>query len=200
MKKEYDKNEFGGGNRNSLYVPMSEVEQEALARLVDAGDLCVHIVDWGMVENPKVTFGDARILLAFRVDFTRPEVPQDVHYFDMELRTGAGLLLFGPDRLPTEYGGKPIGIAAGMFIDMEWHIQIKSMDPKLVKALTGARGLTSRLQDRDTGEMTETGNMGLNSKQKGRIHMLREGEKFAQADTHRRSAEATYNHDDKQKR
>jgi hypothetical protein len=194
-----DKNEFGGGNRNSLYVPMSELEQEALERLVSAGDLRVCILDWGVVENPKITYGDARIRFAFRVDFTRPEVPQDVHFFDLELRTGAGLLLFGPDRLPTEYGGKPIAVAAGLFIDMEWHIQIKSMDPKLVKALTGARGFTSRLQDKDTGEMTETGNMGLNSKQKTRIHMLREGETFARNDSKRRAAEAKWNHDKKQR-
>jgi hypothetical protein len=177
MKKDYDKNEFGGGNRTSLYVPMSELEQEALSRLVEAGDLRVHIVEWGVVSNPRIVFGDARLTLSFRMDFTKPELPQDVFYFDLELRTGAGLVLFR-DRKSTEYGGKPIGVAAGMFIDMEWAIQIQAMDPKLVKALTGARGLTSRLQDRDTGELTETGTMHLNTEQKGRIHMLRTGEQY----------------------
>ena len=34
-----DKNIFGGGNPNSIYVPMSEVEQEAVSRLVESKDL-----------------------------------------------------------------------------------------------------------------------------------------------------------------
>jgi hypothetical protein len=182
-----DKNEFGGGNPNSLYVPMSEHEQEALSRLVAAGDLRVHVLEWGVVNNPRVIFGDSRLSLQFRLSFDRPAVPIPVYFFDLELRTGSGLLLF-KDRKSCEYGGKPVSIAAGVFFDMAWDIQIKSMDPRLVKALTGARGLTSRLQDRDTGDMTLTGNMSLNTRQKGRIHTLRAGEEWSKGDTDRRTA------------
>ena len=177
MKKDYDKNEFGGGNRHSLYVPMSDVEQEVLERLVLDGDLRVHIVGWGVVNNPRITFGDARLTLQWRMEFSKPETPMDVYYFDLELRTGSGYLLY-KDRKSTEYGGQPLAIAAGLFLDMEWAIQIQAMDPKLVKAMTGATGLTSRLLDRDTKELTETGNMTLNTEQKNRLHMLREGEKY----------------------
>jgi len=194
-----DKNEFGGGNRTSLYTPMSEVEQEVLERLIAAGDLRVHVLEWGVVNTPRVTFGDARIQIQFRLSFDRPATPIPVYFLDLELRTGSGLLLFR-DRKSVEYGGKPVSVAAGVFFDMVWDIQIRSMDPKLVKAFTGAYGLTSRLQDRDTGEMTLTGNMNLNSKQKGRIITLREGEAWSKDDTERRTAESVAKQDKSRRR
>lgn len=182
-----EKNLFGGGNPHSLYVPMSEVEQEAIARLVESGDLQVHIVGWGIVHKPRITFGDARLQIQFRATFDRPEVPVPVYYLDFELRTGSGHLLFGPDRQPTVYGGHPIQIAAGVFFDMVWDIQIRSIDPKLVKALVpGAVGLTNRLTDKDTGEMTLTGNMKLDQNARKILSMVREGEAKARNDTARR--------------
>lgn len=171
-----DKNDFGG-RAGSLYVPMTELEQEAISRLVEAGDLQVHILEWGIVNNPRIVFGDARVSFFFRLDFDRPEVPMDVYYFDLELRTGSGQLLFGPDRQSVEYGGKPFSVAAGVFVDMVWDIQVMAMDPRLVKALTGARGLTSRLQDRDTKEISLMGNMSLDSRKKDKIVRMRQGER-----------------------
>ena len=56
-----DQNEFGGGNRNSLYLPMSDVEMAVIDRLIAEGDLRVHLVGWGVVHQPKATFGDARL-------------------------------------------------------------------------------------------------------------------------------------------
>jgi len=171
------KNMFGGGNANSIYVPMTEIEQEAISRLVEAGDLRVHIVGWGVVNKPRVTFGDARLAVAFRAEFDRPEVPMAVPYLELELRTGSGLLLF-KDRQATHYGGNPIHIAAGVFFDMIWDIQIQHIDPKLVKALVPyATGLTSRLQDKDTGEITLKGNMKLDSKTQKILHSLRVAER-----------------------
>lgn len=171
-----DKNIFGGGNKNSLYVPMSEHEQEALSRLVEAGDLRVHVLGWGVVSSPRVVFGDARFSVFFNLDFDRPAVPMDVYQFDLELRTGSGLLLF-KDTKKTEYGGKPISVAAGMVLSMVWDIAIQSMDPRLVKALVpGALGLTSRLQDKDTKEMTLLGNMQLDEEKKAKLRQLRQGE------------------------
>jgi hypothetical protein len=176
MAKPKGKNVFGGGNVNSLYVPMSELEQEAISRLVEAGDLRVIIVGWGVVNKPRVTFGDARLAVAFRVEFDRPEVPIAVPYLDLELRTGSGLLLY-KDNLPTHYGGNPIQVAAGVFFDMIWDIQIQHIDPKLVKDLVPyATGLTSRLQDKDTGNITVEGNMKLDSKTKRLLHGLRNAE------------------------
>ena len=170
------KNVFGGGNANSLYVPMSEVEQEAIARLVEQQDLRVHIVGWGVVNKPRVTFGDARLAVAFRVEFDRPEVPMDVPYLELELRTGSGLLLF-KDRRETHYGGKPISVAAGVFFDMIWDIMVQNIDSKLVKSLVpDARGLTSRLQDKDTGNITLEGNMKLDPKTRKLLHGLRAAE------------------------
>ncbi len=178
-----DTNIFGGGNAKSLYTPMSEVEQEVVARLVEAGDLRVIIVGWGYVDRPRVTFGDMRVSVAFRVTFDRPEAPIPVHYLDLELRTGSGILLFR-DRQPTTYGGNPIQVAQGVFLDLAWDIAVRSIDPALVKAvLPGATGLTSRFQDRDTGQMTLTGNMKLSANEAAILRHLREGEAAVKADT-----------------
>ena len=172
-----DKNIFGGGNPNSLYFPMSELEQEAVSRLVESKDLQVVIVGWGHVDKPRVTFGDARIQIKFRLDFTKPEVPMAVPHFDLELRVGStGALLF-KDRQSTAYGGNAIQVAAGVFLDLVWDIMIRSIDPALVKSLVpGATGLTSRLVDKDTGLVTETGNMRLSTKERRVLRMLRHGE------------------------
>lgn len=173
-----DQNVFGGGNPNSLYVPMSETEQEVVARLIEARDLRVHVVGWGVVHQPRAAAGDARLKLEFRLNFDRPEAPMPVHHFDLELRTGAGALLFA-DRLKVEYDGKPVQVAAGVFFDLVWDIMIRSIDPKLVKALLPrATGLTSRLLDKDTGLETLTGNMKLDSDKVRLLRFLRRSEAF----------------------
>lgn len=139
-----DKNLFGGGNVNSLYVPMSDLEQEVLYRLREREDLEVRVVGWGVVHKPRVAFGDHRIQVQFRLDFTAPAVPQPLFDLELELRTRAGKLLFR-DKKSTVYDGKPIQVAAGMFLDMVWDIALHSMDPALVKAvLPRATGLTTR--------------------------------------------------------
>lgn len=184
-----DKNDFGGGNRHSLYVPLSELEQEALSRLVESGDLRVHVVDWGVVNQPRVLgFGDARLTLGLRLEFDRPALPMDVYFLELELRTGSGYLLCR-HRESLDQGGKPMAIAAGLVLEFEWHLQIHAMDPELVKALVPhARGLTSRLQDKDTKEFTLTGNMKLDDAKKKKLVMLREGERFVREDSRAQAA------------
>ena len=171
-----DKNPLGGGNPNSLYVPMSEDEQEVLHRLVDAQDLKVVLREWGVVSEPKITVGDLRLTLVFTADFNRPDTLIPVHWFDLELWTHADQLLFGPDRLPALYGGKPTQIAAGVSLTMAWDIAIQSIGPQLVKQLKpGAIGLTSA-----------EGNRRLDAMRSKLLRMVRQGEASAQADTHRR--------------
>jgi hypothetical protein len=81
----------------------------------------------------------------------------------------------------VEYNNQPMMIMAGLTLDMVWDIMIRSIDPKLVKELVpDAHGLTSRLQDKDTGEMTLLGNMRLERKVKNLLHTLRAGEQRAQ--------------------
>jgi hypothetical protein len=136
-----DKNRFGGIAKSN-YTPMSELEQEAVSRLVDARDLKVAIKGWGVVEKPRVVFGDLRLGIAFRMNFVKPEFPTPVHFFDLELRTRSGILLFA-ERQSAMYAGNPISVCQGMFLDMVWDIAVMSIDPKIVKAiLPGARGLT----------------------------------------------------------
>ncbi len=187
-----DGNPFGGTGAGSTYTPMTDVEREAVSRLVEAGSLRVHVVGWGVVNNPRVIIGDLRIGLQFRMDFTAPEVPQPNHYFDLELRTDTGLLLY-KERQPTIFNNQPVQICAGMFLDLVWDIAVRHMDPKLVKALVpGATGFTSRWQDRDTGEMTLKGNTRhMNSETLQRLRQVRVMEETAKADTKEMAAKAT---------
>lgn len=143
------KNIFGGGNPDSLYTPMTETEQEVLDRLVQSEDLEVHVVGWGVVEKPRITFGDLRLSIVFRLEFDAPEVFVPVHYFDLELRNRAGFVVFS-ERQPTLVGGQPIQIKAGSFIDLAWDIAIQKMNPEFVRMVKpGARGLTTREGNRD---------------------------------------------------
>ncbi len=167
---------FGGGNANSVYTPMSEDEQEALARILTTEELLVHIVGWGWVHNPKVTYGDLRVAIPIQITFDAPAVPMPVYEFTLELHTGSGVLLFRK-AYDVRQNSKPIGVGAGFTLSMVWDIAIHHMDPALVKAYKpGATGLTSRWQDRDTGVFTFLGNTNMTASQRALLRRLREGE------------------------
>lgn len=48
-----DRNALGGKNKNSLYVPMSETEQEFVNRLIESGDLQVKVHGWGLCPTQR---------------------------------------------------------------------------------------------------------------------------------------------------
>ena len=170
-----EKNPFGGANPHGLYVPMTEVEQEVLARLIAADDLEVVIHGWGVLDQPQLTFGDLRISIQFKLSFNAPAAPQPLHYLDLELRTRAGLTLF-KERQPLMVNGQPIEVAAGVELTMAWDIALHHIDPAVVKAIKpGAVGLTSRRLDKETGEATFKGNMQLTSHQKKLLHHMGKG-------------------------
>jgi len=152
-----DKNVFGGGNANSLYMPMSETEQEVLERLVAQNDLEIHVVDWGVINNLKVTFGDLRVSIPIKITFNAPEVHIPVYYFDLQLRRTDGFVIF-QKRYDVQYGGRPVMIGAGQTIEMIWDIAIQDMDPNFVKTVKpGAVGLTTRVGNLDLkGKVQET--------------------------------------------
>ena len=177
-----EKNQFGG-IRGSNYTPMTEIEQEALSRIHERQDFVVHVLGWGRIDMPRVVVGDLRLGIAFRMDFTAPAAPTPVHFFDLELRTRDGNLLY-KERQPTIYNGKPVTVAAGLYLDMVWDIAITAIDPKIVKKyMPGALGLTSRFQDKDTGEITTFGNQKMNSAMKRDLISLRNQESRNKADT-----------------
>lgn len=185
-----DKNIFGGGNKNSTYTPMSEIEQECILRLIESKQLIVNIVEWGYVEAPKAKFGDLRFSVEWRMNFNKPETPMPVHYFDLELKTRSGILLY-KERQSTLYGGEPLMVAAGMYIDLVWDIAITAMDPKIVKQIMPmARGLTSRWHDRDTGDLTLFGNTKMSEKAKEVLVTTRTLEHRNKKDTEEKTQKA----------
>ena len=185
-----DKNAFGGGNKNSLYVPMSEIEQEALTRIIATGDCWVKIVDWGTLRNPPMTFGDSRLQVPLRLNFNRPAVPQPNWGFNLELWWGDTLLF--QEWQKTIMNGEPIKIVAGFVLEMVWDIQIARIDPKIVKAIMpGVMGLTSRRTDKVTGEATGQGNMNLTPKQMKLLQTLQQGEAAAKQFDREQRAKAT---------
>jgi len=187
----HDKNRFGG-IAGSNYTPMSETEQEVLQRLVATRDMDVYIKGWGYIKGVEGAIaGDLRLALPLVLDFDRPAVPMPVYYFDLELRTSSGILLFA-ERQSTVYDSQPLLVSAGTHLSMIWEIAIRHMDPKIVKAYKpGATGLTSRWQDRDTGQMTMFGNTRMRGDDRKALVNLRKGEAFAKADTVRIAQKAT---------
>ena len=185
------RNRFGGKNsKGGLYTPMTEIEQEALSRLVENQNLVIHIVGWGRVDAPRVIVGDLRLALHFRLTFDRPAAPTPVHFLDLELRTRSGILLF-KERQSTIYAGRALQVAAGVFVDMAWDIAITAIDPKVVKhILPGAIGLTSRFQDKDTGDITMFGNQKMNAERRHDLVDLRDREAASRKDTKQQVAKA----------
>ena len=156
-------NDFGGGNSVSNYIPLTEIEQEFIARLVEQGEILVCLHGWGMV-YPKVTFGDKVIHahIKFLFDSAPPAPGVPVPFFDMELRTQSGITLYR-QKMPTSYDNNPITISNEVELEMVWDISLRYIDPKLIKLLMpSVRGFTTRLEDRDTHDITVTGNMRLN--------------------------------------
>jgi len=174
------KNPFGGGNPNSIYTPMSEDEQEVLQRLIAADDLEVHVVGWGKVGKlVGIKFGDLRVSIPLRITFQAPSVWTPIFYFDLELRTRTGLLLFR-SRESALYNNEPVLIRAGMYLDMVWDIAIQKMAPELVKLIKpGAIGLTTR-----------EGNRTLQGDDAKLLKVLREGEAQVRAKSQQDAAKA----------
>lgn len=190
-KQDGGTNLFGGANSQGLYVPMSDDEQEVIHRLIEAEDIVLFIHGWGRLDRPRFLVGDHRIGVQFRLTFNRPEKPMPVWFFDLELKTRTGISLC-KERLPTMYNGQPVAVQAGMFLDMQWDIALHSMDPKLVKLLKpGAFGLTSRRQDKDTGQMTDQGNMKLDANQRAALHALESAQAANRAEATKQVVEAT---------
>ena len=183
-------NVFGGKNANSIYVPMTEIEQEALSRMIETGDLQVNLVGWGVINKPKITFGDARIQITSTITFNRPETPMDVYYFDMELVTGSGQVIY-KDRKATMYDNKPIAIQTGTTLTLIWDIMVKALDKKFVRQwVPSAIGITSRLMDRDTGALTLTGNMRVRPQELALLQKLARGERQSRQLAHEKLVQA----------
>lgn len=160
-----DKNPFGG-SACGMYVPLSELELEALERLRSAGDLQVVIKDWGIVHTPHMRFADKRVQFTFKICFQDPLVPIPVYYLDFEVQTQAGQLIFAT-RQATVVGGEPIRLGAGLAFEFILDLSLERMNPGFVKQVVpGATGLTSR-----------HGNMHLDPQKQALLHLIKDGER-----------------------
>ena len=180
-------NDFGGGNKHSLYIPLTEIEQEFIARLVESGELIVTLHGWGAIQ-PVISFGD-KVLhahIGFTFDKAPPPPGREVYYFDMELHTQSGISLYR-QKMPTVYGNEPLRVSNEITLNMVWDISLHHIDPKLIKALMpSVLGLTSRMIDKDSQEAAITGNMKLNQDLQKKAYKLHEGEQILKEyDTHR---------------
>lgn len=190
-----DRNPFGGKNPHGMYVPLTDLELEALARIADAQEFKVVVKEWGVVSGfvrgryvpeqwhanptPLVTFGDKRISFYFRMNLNAPAVPQPNWYFDMEV-WALGHLLFS-QRLATQVGGKPIEVAAGRHIDLALDVALDRIDSKIVKEIVPrAIGLTTR-----------HGNMQLDSTRQRLLAQTQAGERQVREMTRQESVEVT---------
>lgn len=183
-------NDFGGKS-DFLYIPLSEIEQEFISRLVELGEIMVVIHGFGSTQ-PRVTFGDkvlhAHIKFAF--DKAPPAPGVSVPYFDMELRTQSGICLYR-QKMPTSYDNSPMIISNEVMLEMVWDISIKYIDPKLIKSLMPqVTGFTTRLEDRDSHEITVTGNMNLDQAQYKKAVDLHKGEQTMKAYDEKKLREA----------
>ena len=175
-----DQNRFGGGNPHALYVPMSEDEQEVLARLVESQTLRIRIHGWPMSDiiPRQVSYGDKRVQVVFQVWF-QTLAPAPTPYLDIELLTTDGFSLMR--KLYPTMGAKdePLMVVNNMTVDLKWDIAIDHMDPALVKAIKpGALGLTTKRLDRDTGNRTLTGNMKVGGSDQEALHGLEQSEAY----------------------
>lgn len=159
-----DKNPFGG-SAHALYVPLSEDEREVIARLVEAKDLRIVIVGWGIHHDPTVRFGDKRIQFHFSACFSEPFIPIAVSYLDFEIQTQAGQPIHQV-RQPTVYGGQPLLLGGGHAYEFIVDISLDQMSAEFVKQIKpGAKGLTTR-----------QGNMHLTQEMQELLHSVKQGE------------------------
>lgn len=174
-------NTFGGKNQ-TLYIPLTDIEQEFISRLVEMGEIIVVLHGFG-VTQPRVTFGDKNLHahIKFLFDKAPPPPGMSVPFFDMELKTQSGLSLYR-QKMPTSYDNTPIRVSNEIELEMVWDIALKFIDPKLIKMLMPqVTGFTTRLEDRDTHEITMTGNMNLNREQIKQAQKLDEAERKIKA-------------------
>ena len=171
------KNDFGGGNSISSYIPITEIEQEFISRLVESGEIIVVLHGWG-VTQPRVSFGDKNLHahIKFMFDKAPPPPGIQVPFFDMELKTQSGISLYR-QKMPTSYDNNPILISNEVDLEMVWDISLRFIDPKLIKLLMpSVTGFTTRLEDKDNHDITVVGNMNLNKELTKKAHELRDYE------------------------
>jgi hypothetical protein len=163
-----DTNIFGGKNVNSLYVPMTETEQEFFDRLFSSDDLEIRIQDWGYVSQFRHILGDLRVSLHFNLAFQKPEgfyIPVSFLTLQLAYRDGGEVLY--EDTLPTMINNKPLQVTAGMCLDLAWDIAVQNVNRKWIK----------KLMPKHIGLTTRRGNMDMTPEQRKQYNKLEQKSK-----------------------
>lgn len=165
-----DQNPFGGGNPNGLYVPLTDDERDAIGRAAERG-VVVKVRGLGVFPSTSVVVGDARVSVGFTV---KVDAPTTLAEFSHSVETDDGIVL-ATETIPCLQQGKPMILLPGEEVEMELHLSLTHLDPKLLRALRPkATGLTSRRLDRDTGDFSFAGNMLLTDEQRRLLALLPE--------------------------
>jgi len=162
-------NPFGGGNPSGLYVPLTDDERDAIDRARDRGVL-VKVRGLGVFPATTLVVGDHRVSVGFVV---KTDVPRTLSEFSHSVETEDGIVL-ASETIPCLQQGRPLHLQPGEEVEMEIHISLTHLDPKLLRCLRPmATGLTSRRIDRDTGDFSFAGNMkNLSEEQRKLLRIL----------------------------
>jgi len=124
------------------YTPLLDNEQEAIQRMIEGQDAYVEIEGWGFHSSPAITVGDKRVQVRFPMEFTKPKIVMPVYSFTLVLRLRDGREVFR-DTKSVVYGGQPLGVTAGLVIDLVWDIALDKVSKEFQDIfLPGMKGKT----------------------------------------------------------
>lgn len=165
-----EQNPFGGGNPNGLYVPITDDERDAIGRAAERG-VVVKIRGLGVFPSTSLVVGDARVSVGFTA---KVDEPKTLTEFSHSVETDDGIVL-AAETIPCLQQGRPMILLPGEEVEMELHLSLTHLDPKLLRCLRPkATGLTSRRIDPVTGDFTFAGNMRLTDDQRQLLALLPE--------------------------
>lgn len=163
-------NPLGGANPHGLYVPITPDEQDGIERAKERG-VVVKVSGLGVFPSTHVTIGDHRVSVGFTVSVKEP---RSLTQFSHSVETEDGIVL-AAETISCIQMGQPMRLLPGEEVEMEIHISVARIDPKVLRQLRpGVTGLTSRRVDRDTGEFSFAGNMQLTDDQRKLLTLLPE--------------------------
>lgn len=162
-------NPLGGKNPHGLYVPLTDVEREAIERVGERG-IVVHVEGWGSYQATGFHVGEHRVGVEFPLRRLGP-LAAEARDLQIQVSTEDGIPLFACVQSVVMNGAVAV-LGPGDEVGITMEIEVHHCNPEPVKQLTGATGLTSRRQDPHTGSWDGAGNMKLDEAGLRALHQL----------------------------